>query len=417
MSAETVTIDTLGAQGDGIFHASNGPVYVPFSLPGETLAIARVKNHGTILSYGETSPDRIAPACRHFGPDGKGGSCGGCSLQHMAKPAYNAFKRSLVVAALKSKGIDLPVGELVEAQPGERRRVVFAARRTEKDVLIGFNQAESHHIVPIEECPISAPGIVASLDALKKIGGAAATTAEPFRMTVIETLSGLDVAIDGIKALADKERRTVTETVLALRGIARVSVNGEIVIEPRKPLIDMAGVAVAPPPGAFTQATIAAEEAMVRLTLAHLGKVKRAADLFAGIGTFALRLARMAQVHAVESDEKAIRALDHAARNTQGLKPVSVERRDLFRRPLMVSELKGFDAVVFDPPRAGAEEQCKELARSVVKKIVAVSCNPLSLARDLAILQAGGYRVTSVTPIDQFLWTSHVEVVATLTKG
>ncbi|GEO84100.1 MULTISPECIES: class I SAM-dependent RNA methyltransferase [Alphaproteobacteria] len=417
MSAETVTIDSLGAQGDGIFYASNGPVYVPFSLPGETLAIARVKDHGTIMSYGETSPDRITPACRHFGPDGKGGSCGGCSLQHMAKPAYNAFKRSLVVAALKSKGIDVPVGDLIEAHPGERRRVVFAARSTEKGLLIGFNQAESHHIVAIEECPIASPGILAGLEALKKIGNAAATTAEPFRMTVIETLTGLDVAIDGIKKLSDKERRAITETVLAMRGIARVAFNGEIVIEQRKPLIDMSGVSVAPPPGAFTQATVAAEEAMVRLTLEHIGKVKRVADLFAGVGTFALRLARIAQVHAVESEERALKALDHAARNTQGLKPVSVERRDLFRRPLMVSELKTFDAVIFDPPRAGAEEQCKELARSVVKKIVAVSCNPLTLARDLSILTAAGYRITSVTPIDQFLWTSHVEVVATLVKG
>ena len=417
MSTETVTIDILGAQGDGIFHASNGPVYVPFSLPGETLAIARVKDHGTIISYGETSPDRIAPACRHFGPDGKGGSCGGCSLQHMAKPAYNAFKRSLVIAALKSKAIDVPVGELIEARPGERRRVVFAARRTEKELLIGFNQAESHHIVAIEECPIASPVIVGSLEALKKIGSAAATKADPFRMTVIETLTGLDVAIDGIKSLGDKERRGLTETVLAMRGIARVSVNGEIVIEPRKPQLDMAGVAVAPPPGAFTQATAAAEEAMVRLTLEHVGKAKRVADLFAGIGTFALRLARTAQVHAVESEDKAIRALDHAARNTQGLKPVSEERRDLFRRPLMASEMKTFDAVVFDPPRAGAEEQCRELARSSVKKIVAISCNPLTLARDLSILRNAGYRVTSVTPIDQFLWTSHVEVVATLVKG
>jgi 23S rRNA (uracil1939-C5)-methyltransferase len=417
MSTETVTIDSLGAQGDGIFHASNGPVYVPFSLPGETLGIARVKNHGTIISYGETSPDRVAPACRHFGPDGEGGSCGGCSLQHMAKPAYNAFKRSLVVAALKSKGIDVPVGELIEAQPGERRRVVFAARRTEKELLIGFNQAESHHIVAIEECPIASPGILSRLDALKRIGTAIAANADPFRMTVIETPTGLDVAVEGLKKLDDRERRGVTEVVLSMRGIARVSFNGEIVIEPQKPQLDFGGVPVVPPPGTFTQATVTAEEAMARLTLEHVGKVKRSADLFAGIGTFALRLARVGQVHAVESDDKAVRALDHAARNTQGLKPVSVEKRDLFRRPLMVSELKVFDAVVFDPPRAGAEAQCKELARSTVKKVVAVSCNPLSLARDLSILTAGGYRVTSVTPIDQFLWTPHVEVVATLVKG
>ncbi len=416
MSTETLTIDSLGAQGDGIAHGAGGPVYVPFSLPGEKLAVARVKNQGTIISYAETSPDRITPACRHFGPDGAGGSCGGCSLQHMAKPAYNAFKRSLVISALKAKGIETPVGEIIEAEPGQRRRVVFAARRTEKELLIGFNQAESHHIVAITECPIASAGILSRLDALKKIGWAATTNADPFRMTVTETLSGLDIALDGVKVLADKERRTVTETVLAMRGIARVSFNGEVVIEPQKPVLDFSGVMVFPPPGAFTQATVAAEEAMARLTLQHVGKAKRVADLFAGIGTFALRLARTAQVHAAESEEKALKALDHAARNTQGLKPVKIEKRDLFRRPLMTSELKAFDAVVFDPPRAGAEAQCKELARSAVRKIVAVSCNPLSLARDLSLLTAGGYRIDAITPIDQFLWSPHVEVVATLSR-
>ncbi|MHB0953009.1 MAG: class I SAM-dependent RNA methyltransferase [Allorhizobium sp.] len=417
MSTETVIIDSLGAQGDGIVHGPSGPIYVPFALPGEKVAIARVKSQGTIMSMAETSRDRVEPACRHFGPDGKGGICGGCSLQHLAQPAYRDFKRSLVVAALKSKGIAAEVGELIEAHPGERRRVVFAARRTEKELLIGFNQAESHHIVAIEECPVTSPGILAGLEAVRRIGMASATSAEPFRITVIETLSGLDVAIDGIKAPGDRERRAVTETTLALRGIARVALNGEMLIEPHKPLLEFSGVTVSPPPGAFTQATVGAEEAMARLALEHVGKAKRVADLFAGIGTFALRLARIAQVHAVESEDKALKALDHAARNTQGLKPVSVERRDLFRRPLMTQELKVFDAVLFDPPRAGAEAQCRELARSTVKKIVAISCNPLSLARDLSILVEGGYRITSVTPIDQFLWTPHVEVVATLVKG
>lgn len=417
MSAQTVTIDSLGAQGDGIVHGEDGPLFVGFALPGETVAIARVKNQGTIMSITAPSPDRVEPPCRHFGPDGKGGTCGGCTLQHLAAPAYRDYKRSLVVAALKSKGIDVPVGDLIEAHPGQRRRVVFAARRTEKDLLIGFNQAESHHIVAIEECPIASPGILANLEALRRIGLAAAVGSDPFRIGVLETLSGLDVAIDGLKSVGDKQRRAITETMVALRGVARVSLNGEIVLEPRRPLVDFAGVSVSPPPGAFAQATLPAEEAMARLTIEHIGKAKRIADLFAGTGTFSLRLARIGQVHAVESEDKAVKALDHAARNTQGLKAVTVEKRDLFRRPLMTQELKVYDAVVFDPPRAGAEAQCKELVRSTVKKIVAISCNPLTLARDLSILIEGGYRITSVTPIDQFLWTSHVEVVATLVKG
>ncbi|PDS33110.1 class I SAM-dependent RNA methyltransferase [Rhizobium phaseoli] len=416
MSTETVTIEKLGAQGDGIAGSAGGSVYVPFSLPGETVAIARVKNQGTIMSIATASPDRQEPACRHFGPDGINGTCGGCTLQHLADGPYRAFKRQLVVDALKSKGLTPDVGEIVPARPGERRRVVFAARKTEKDMLIGFNQAESHHIVAIEECPISSAGIVARLPAIKAIAASLATNAEPFRVAVLETLSGLDLAIDEIKKLSDPQRRKAIETVLGLRGIARVTLNGEILVEPAKPIIDFGGVEVSPPAGGFAQATKPAEEAMAELVLAHIGKAKRIADLFAGAGTFSLRLARIGRVHAVEAEAAALAALDQAARKTQGLKPVSVEKRDLFRRPVMTQEFKPYDAVVFDPPRAGAEFQCRELARSAVKKIAAVSCNPLTLARDLAILVEGGYRITGVTPIDQFLWTSHVEVVATLEK-
>lgn len=416
MSTETITIDRLGAQGDGIANGKDGPVYVPFTLPGETVAIARVKNQGTVMSITSASADRQEPPCRHFGPDGVNGTCGGCTLQHMTDVPYRAFKRQLVIDALKSKGLTPEVGQIVAAHPGERRRVVFAARKTEKDMLIGFNQAESHHIVAIEECPISSAGIMSRLPAIKAIGAAVATNADAFRIAVLETLSGLDLEVECVKKLSDQQRRKAVEVVLGLRGIARVSLDGEILIEPAKPVVEFGGIRVSPPAGGFTQATKPAEEAMAKLVLAHVGKAKRIADLFAGAGTFSLQLARLGRVHAVEGDGKAIAALDHAARNTQGLKPVTIEKRDLFRRPLMTSELKVFDAVVFDPPRAGAEFQCKELARSIVKKVVAVSCNPLTLARDLAILVEGGYRITSVTPIDQFLWTSHVEVVATLEK-
>ncbi len=416
MTTETLTIARLGSGGDGIADTSAGPVYVPFTLPGEVVAVARVKNHATVMSMSVASPERVTPPCVHFGPDGRNGTCGGCTLQHAGDALYHAFKRNLVVAALKSKGLTPEVAPLVIARPGERRRVVFTARRTEKGMLLGFNQAGSHHIVSIDHCPIASDGIVSRLEDIRRVAGAIATSSEPFRLTVLETLSGLDLAFEGVKTVGDRERRTVTQCVLSLRGIARVSNDGEILIEPQKPEIDFGGVRVSPPAGGFTQATKEAEEAMADLVLAALGKAKRVADLFAGSGTFALRIARKAKVHAVEGEEKAVKALDHAARNTQGLKPVTVERRDLFRRPLMASELKAYDAVVFDPPRAGAEDQCKELARSGVKTIVAVSCNPVSLARDLAILTAAGYRIRLVTPIDQFLWSAHVEAVAVLEK-
>lgn len=416
MSTETVTINRLGAQGDGIAEGPDGPIYAPFTLPGESVALAVNKSHGTLISLREPSPERIEPHCRHFGPDGVNGTCGGCTLQHASDTLYHGFKRDLVIAALKSKGLKPEVAPLITAQPGQRRRAVFTARKTEEDLLLGFNQAESHHIVAISECPIASPGIVSKLATIARIGTAMAVNAEPFRITVLETLSGLDLAVDGIKKLDDRERRRTVEAVLGERGIARVSLNGEIIVEPVRPVIDFGGVSVSPPPGSFTQATAQAEEAMAKLVLDHLGKAKRVADLFAGCGTFALRIARKARVHAVEGEDKALKALDFAARNTQGLKPVTIEKRDLFRRPVMAQELKVFDAIVFDPPRAGAEAQCQEIARSGVKKIVAVSCNPVTLARDLSILTAAGYRITSVTPIDQFLWSSHVEAVATLEK-
>jgi 23S rRNA (uracil1939-C5)-methyltransferase len=414
MSTVTVTINRLGAQGHGIANGEDGPVYVPYALPGETLAIARTGDHGTVMSTSNPSPDRIEPACRHFGPDSD--ACGGCSLQHLAEKPYLDFKRGLVVDALKAKGLTPEVADTVPAKPGERRRTVFSARRTEKEFLLGFNREETHHIVSIVECPIAAPGIVSRLDAIRTVGNALAVGSEPFRMSVLETLTGLDIAADGLKKLDDRQRRSVIETVLTLRGIARVSVNGEILVEPHKPTIEFAGVRVSPPPGSFVQATKTAEEVMATIVAGHVGKAKRILDLFAGAGTFSLRLARTGKVHAVEGDDKALKALDQAARHAQGLKPVTVEKRDLFRRPMIPLELKNYDAVVFDPPRAGAEAQVRELARANVKTIAAVSCNPLTLARDLRILVDAGYRIKSVTPIDQFLWSTHVEAVALLTK-
>eukprot|EP00913_Durusdinium_trenchii_P026892 g25227.t1 len=400
------------AGGDG--NGPDGPVYVPYALPGEILAIARNGSHGTVMSTSNLSPDRVAPPCRHFGPDSD--ACGGCSLQHLADEPYHAFKRSLVVDALRSKGLTPEVGDLVIARPGERRRMVFSVRQTEKELLLGLNRAETNQIFSVIECPITSPGIVARLPAIRAVASSLATGSETFKVAVLETLTGLDLAAEGSRPLTDKQRRSVTETVLSLKGIARVSFNGEIVIEPQRPVVAFGSVQVSPPPGAFAQATIPAEEAMADLVLRHLGKSKRVIDLFAGSGTFALRLARMAKVHAVEGEDKPLRALDAAARNTQGLKPVTVEKRDLFRRPMTAQELKVYDGLVFDPPRAGAEAQVKEIARSGIKTVAAVSCNPLTLARDLRVLVEAGYRIRSVTPIDQFLWSTHVETVALLSR-
>ncbi|MFB2550858.1 class I SAM-dependent RNA methyltransferase [Ensifer soli] len=416
MSGETLAIEALGHGGDGVARGADGPVHVPFTLPGETVAAAVSKGHGTLISLRQSSPERVAPPCPHFGPDGENGTCGGCALQHAGDRLYRDFKRSLVVDALSARGLDAPVAALLPCGPRERRRVTLTARRTERGLLLGYNQAQSHHIVAVSDCPIASDGIVGKLAAIRAIAAAIAVNAEPFRVTVLETMTGLDLAFEGIKAIDDRQRRATVTATLAARGIARVTLNAEIVVEPVRPVLDFGGVPVSPPPGGFVQATRAAEEAMAEIVLGHVGKAKRIADLFAGSGTFALRLARIGRVHAVEGDGPALAALDHAARNMQGLKPVTVEKRDLFRRPLMTSELKVYDAVVFDPPRAGAEAQMRELAKSGVRRVAAVSCNPVTLARDLKILTETGYAIRSVTPIDQFLWSAHVEAVALLER-
>lgn len=407
--SEHLIIDRLGAQGDGVADSASGPVFVPYALPGETVFADVERGRGSLISVEKPSPLRIDPACRHFG------ICGGCAIQHLDAEAYRAWKRDIVVQALKSRGIEAEVAALVPCEPHTRRRAVFTVRRTETAMLLGFNRASSTDIVPIEECPILLPGIFSAFDRLRALAGLICATPRPFHLAVTMTASGLDMAAEGSGKLGDEARRAAIRFVIE-QGFARLSIDGEIIVEPKKPLVDFGGVTVWPPPGGFLQATARAEQAMADLVGAHLSKARIVADLFSGCGTFALRLALSRAVHAVEGDAAALAALDKAFRATPGLKPVTVERRDLFRRPLAVKELARFDGLVFDPPRAGAEEQCKQIARSDVPLVAAVSCNPATLARDLRLLIDGGYRLKSVTPIDQFLWSPHVEAVALLEK-
>ncbi|AZO55889.1 MULTISPECIES: class I SAM-dependent RNA methyltransferase [unclassified Mesorhizobium] len=401
------TIRKLGSQGDGIAETESGDLFIPFTLPGETVTAARERDRATLMAVLEVSPLRVEPACRHFT------ECGGCALQHFEAEAYRQWKREKVVHALK--GIDCGIGELVACAPRSRRRVVLAARRTETGMLLGFNRHLSPEIISISECPISLPEIVAALGPLKALAELICATTKSFRMAVTVTGSGLDVAAHDSGKLGEHQRRIAANFVIA-QGFARLSIDDEIVIEPRKPVVMFGSVAVAVPPGAFLQATEAAERTMAEIVGGHLKRAKKVADLFAGCGSFALRLAAKSEVLAVEGDAAALSALDRGSRFATGIKRVTGERRDLFRRPLTFKELNAFDGLVFDPPRAGAEDQSKQIARSDVPFVAAVSCNPVTLARDLRILIDGGYSVKSVTPIDQFLWSPHVEAVAVLEK-
>ncbi|HHZ11007.1 MAG TPA: class I SAM-dependent RNA methyltransferase [Rhizobiales bacterium] len=404
-----LVISRLGAQGDGVADTPEGPVFVPYALPGETVTVARERNRAVLLSVVQPSDLRAVPPCRHFT------ECGGCALQHLCPSAYLAWKRERVVDALAARRIEAPVGETVACEPASRRRAVFSARRGDRGVILGYNRALSHDIVDIAECPILVPAIVAALPLLRHLAGIVAATRDSFHLTVTQTDSGLDVAAEGSGTPSEAARRAAADLVVR-EGLARLSVDGEIIVEPVRPAVTFGPASVVPPPGAFLQAVASAEEAMARLVSGHLGKAKRIADLFSGSGTFALRLAARSEVHAIETDAAALSALDRGFRFASGLRQVSTERRDLFRRPLTLKELNLYDGIIFDPPRAGAEDQAKQIARSDVPRVAAVSCNPVTLARDLAVLVDGGYRIVSVTPVDQFLWSPHVEAVALLEK-
>ncbi|WP_417412078.1 class I SAM-dependent RNA methyltransferase [Hoeflea sp.] len=416
MSAQKLDITRLGGQGDGIAETPQGQIFVPFTAPGDVITAGVEKSRGTLMAVLEPSPRRVTPPCPHFGPDDDEAGCGGCALQHVAAETYQDWKRGLVVAALEARGITTEVAPLVTCEPGTRRRVVFAARRTDKGAILGFNRAQSHHIVSVETCIVATGRINQALPAIRRLATAVAVGKEPFRLSVLDAVPGFDIAVDAPFKLKEPDRLRIITAVRAEPLAARLSFNGEILIEKQPPELEFGSVTVNPPPGGFVQASRAAEEVMGDLVTGHLKKSKRVLDLFSGSGTFALRLAQQSHVHAVEADGPSLAALDKAARRTQGLKPVSVEKRDLFRRPLMLAELKAYQGLVFDPPRAGAEVQVADIARSTVKHIAAVSCNPTTLARDLEILIKGGYKLTSVTPIDQFLWSGHVEVVALLER-
>lgn len=410
---ERLLISRLGHRGDGVADTPDGPVFVPGTLPGEVVAVEPVAGHPDrrhLLHVETPSPGRVAPICPHFG------TCGGCATQHVGWTDYAAWKRGLVTDALAQAGIDVAVDDLVDAQGEGRRRAVFHARRGTHDVLeVGFTAQRSHTVVAIDRCPVLAPGLAGAVRAAWAIAEVLAPTRKPLDIQLTATLSGMDVDVRGSGALS-ADRSAALARVGEAHRLARVTRHGELVIQRAAPVVEIGRARVALPAGAFLQATAEGEAVLARLVGAHVGKAKRVADLFAGVGPFALRLAERARVLAADSDTPAIGALRQAAAATSGLKPIDAQVRDLFRRPFVAQELAGIDAVVFDPPRQGAEAQARELARSRVPVIVAVSCNPSTLARDARLLIDAGYRLETVTPVDQFRYSAHVELVAKLAR-
>jgi 23S rRNA (uracil1939-C5)-methyltransferase len=330
----------------------------------------------------------------------------------MSPQVYSRWKHDLVAKAMHAQGLDIPVGSLLPIPPRSRRRAVFTSQMAAAGSSFGFHARRTHAVVDIMECPVMVPAISSALADLKSLVATLPRRAEEVRVTVAALDGGLDVALAGSRGkLSPAERARLAERAATSR-IARLTVDGDIIATHVEPSLVTSAGAIVPPPGAFFQAVSKAEDAMVQQVVIAVGKAKRIVDLFAGLGTFSLPLARVGRVLAVDSDKSLLAALSDAARKAQGLKPIETKLRDLFREPLSLKELEGADAVVFDPPRAGAEAQVQVLARSPIKTLVAVSCNPQTLARDARILRDGGYACVGVAPIDQFLYTPHIEAVA-----
>jgi 23S rRNA (uracil1939-C5)-methyltransferase len=405
---ERLVIDRVGHRGDGIVDQANGPIYVPYALPGETVEVEAWPGHADrrqLLRVERASRDRIAAICPHFGV------CGGCAVQQWDWQRYRAWKRELVVSALQQAGLTAAVDDLTDAHGEGRRRAVFHARSGTRGILsVGFAAAHQHHVVAIDRCPILVAGLDGALAAAWAIAQQLEPLNKPLDIAVTATDGGLDVDVRGSGPLTSDAIGALAQIAERHR-LARLTRHGELVVRHVVPAIRIGRASVELPAGAFLQATAEGEAALARHVVAYLGTVKTVADLFCGIGPFALRIAEFARVIAADIDEASVAALAKAAR-APGLRPIDAKARDLFRRPLSAQELRGVDAVVFDPPRQGAQAQARALAESAVPVVVAVSCNPATFARDAKLLVDGGYQLRTVTPIDQFRYSAHVEIAA-----
>ena len=303
----------------------------------------------------------------------------------------------------------------MQAHGEGRRRVTLHARRENGQWQVGFMARRSHVLVAIDHCLLLAPGLTDAIPLAQTLVEALGGD-KPLDVQLTATESGVDADIRGHGPISDGKRRVMANTAHKL-GLARLTLHHDMIVEQTAPRLTMGTAILTPPPGGFLQATQAGEQSLGRLVMDAVKTAKNVADLFAGVGTFSLRLAQQARVHAVESEAGALAALDRAARATAHLKPISWEQRDLFKRPLQAMELNAFDAVVFDPPRAGAEAQVRQLARSDVKTVVAVSCNAGTFARDAKILIESGYELQKIWPVDQFLYSAHIELVAVFAKA
>lgn len=400
-----VNIERLGHQGDGI---APGPIFVPRVLPGETVEGVLDGDRIDAPRIVTPSANRVSPPCRHYK------ACGGCALQHASDGFVADWKVGVVEHALKAQGLSTEIRGIATSPANTRRRATLSVRRTKKGALVGFHAPKSDVITPIPECHLLTPALVGALPICESLAEVGGSRKGELRVTLTESEVGLDVSVSGGKPL-DLQLETALAQIAGQHDLARLAWDGEVVAMARPPAQRFGPALVTPPPGAFLQATKEGERALTAAVLEATGDSSRVIDLFAGCGTFTFPIAERAEVHAVESVGDMLGALDAGWRFSRGLHAVSTETRDLFRRPLLSDELKA-DAVVIDPPRAGAEAQMAEIAASDVPRIAAVSCNPVTFARDAKILTHAGYTLDWLVVVDQFRWSPHVELAACFTR-
>jgi len=404
-----LTIERLGHLGDAIAQGENGPIFVAQMLPGEVVE-GELKGDKLLNARIVTpSADRVRPPCTHAR------TCGGCLMQHATDDLVAAWKTEVVRSALAGQGLDVPLRPIKTSPSQSRRRATIAGRRTKSGAMLGFHARGSDALVAVPNCLLLHPDLMAAFPALEALVLTGGSRKTELALTITRSLAGPDVSVTGGKPL-DGQLRLELARVAEAHGLARLTWDQEVVALRTAPMQAMGRAMVAPPPGAFLQATEQGQADLLAAVQEAVGTAKRITDLFAGSGTFALPLAEQAEVHAVEGDAAMIAALDKGWRQAEGLKRVTSETRDLFRRPLEPDEFKNVQAVVIDPPRAGAEAQTKTLALSKVPVIAFVSCNPVTFARDAKILISAGYNLDWVQPVDQFRWSSHVELAARFSR-
>jgi 23S rRNA (uracil1939-C5)-methyltransferase len=403
-------IQAVGAQGDGLSEGN----FIPLTLPGELVTAEIANGRGELVDILEASAERVTPPCKHFG------DCGGCAFQHWAAEPYLDWKRDQVRYQLAREGLETEILPTFAAPAASRRRVALHARGGKGGARLGFKERRSWNLVKIEECPVTHPKLVAAFPALARL-------AAPFlehpksapTLHVTITATGLDIDVTGVEAKSgglSADARVRAAMIAGEADFARVTMAGEMIYMARQPMMKLGPAIVALPAGSFLQAVPQAEKAMVEFAVEAAQGAARIVDLYSGVGTFTFRLAEIGGVYAADSSAPAIAALKGAVGTATGLKAITAEARDLARRPVLSTELKKVDVAVLDPPRAGALEQHVEIAKSKVARVVGVSCNPATFARDAKVLVDAGFRLERVLPVDQFLWSPHIELVGVFSR-